>query len=148
MSAWIVSQGHIDVLVQGLIAEGIITPREANAWGRRLWEENRHSVAIRYPADADGEWPGPIGLTRAEIAGYLFRGVEAPLADGAVLAAIHCLEYQCAEWAGYEDEPGIVAVEILRRRIEDRHPAGWEGWREWPWGFEDVTEAIDRTPAA
>ena len=48
MSAWIVSKGHIDVLVNGLLQHGLISPKEIAQTGQLLWRENHLSVNDRY----------------------------------------------------------------------------------------------------
>lgn len=49
MSAWIVSRAHIDALVAGLAANGIVDgSADMDAVGRELWRENYRSVNFRY----------------------------------------------------------------------------------------------------
>ena len=138
MSAWIVSKGHIDVLVQALIVEGLIRPDQASEYGQLLWKENHHSVDVRYREEN-------------EVPVYEFSGIEAPLADGAVHHAIRCYHYQCMEWEGFEDEPGMRFILELERIIDERHPADGDGDRfggeDWPWGFDSIEQAVDRAQA-
>lgn len=141
MSAWIVSKAHIDALVQASIENGLIPlDREcADLLGVLLWEENRYSVAVRYPGDADGEWPGPIGLTIAEIHGYRFEGVEAPMDSSIILTLADCWEYQCAEFRGWDERPGAERVRRLRAAIGDGVQASKDVRH---WGIDDIREAV------
>lgn len=139
MSAWIVSKGHVDAIVQQLIVDGLITLDQADATGRMLWDENHYSISVRYGEDA-------------QTPDYKFEGVEAPLSDGVILACIHCLDSQCAEWQGYDQTPGMKLIERLRRVICQRHgitDPDNDGplWADAPWGIDSIEEAIARTPS-
>lgn len=141
MSAWIVSKGHVDALVQQMIVDGLITLDQADATGKMLWDENHYGVNVRYR----GHEPTP---------DYKFEGVEARLDDIVILAQIHCLNYQCAEWQGYENQPGMQLIKRLRTRICDRHgvepgdvDSDYHLWRDAPWGIDSIEEAIAQSEA-
>lgn len=88
MSAWIVSLDHVDLLVSAVRemtgnartvtfeGERVSIPASDDDLGRLLWQENLDSVAYRYPGDEDGEWPGPVGLTRAHVEAYTHVPVD------------------------------------------------------------------------
>lgn len=148
MSAWIVSRGHIDALVQSLIAEGLVPMSDASSVGRELWEECRRSVAYRYPNDADGEWPGPNGLTVAEIASYRFAGIEAPLDDVIIYHQWTCYGYQSCEHDAWTDARAHDLLEECSTLIAARH-GGHAAMSELtdrrprlPWGVDSVIECV------
>jgi hypothetical protein len=107
MSAFIVPVAHITVLVQALINEGLIPPGEASATGTLLLKENVKSVNIRY-----GE--------KTRVKKYTFKGIEAPLEDAVVLAGICCIQYQMAEYDGYDLQPGWLLLEKLSKAMHAR----------------------------
>lgn len=149
MSAWIVSKAHIDALVQEMIAREMIEPNAARVVGYELWEENRRSVAARYPGDGDGEWPGPIGLKIADIAGYQFEGIEAPLHPDAMVHAVHCYNYQSCEHPGWDNSLACRWMEELEASIHKQLGTTLDGWRDnarshgWPWGIVAIEQVID-----
>lgn len=136
---WIVTKAHIDALVQQMIVDGVIHASEADSTGTRLWAENHHSVSVRYREDCQAP-------------DYKFKGIEARLDDGVILALIHCLDYQCCEWDGYENETGMQLIQRLRGRICRRHGINdvqddQSLWANAPWGIDSIEEAIARTPS-
>lgn len=136
MSAWIVSKGHIDCLVQALIVEGIVPMSEATPAGQLLWEENYRSVNCRYSeSEACPE--------------YVFEGVEAPLDDAIVWRQLDCYDYQTCEHAAWGD-PGnparklhdaLEAVYRARHGVESSHDLPRDGM---PWGITTIAEAVAR----
>ena len=128
MSAWIVSKGLIDCLVQAGIVEGLVTVAEADAFGQMLWHENHLSIEARY-----GDEPNTPT--------YKFTGVEAPLDDGIVYSQVRCYDYQTCEHAGYEASDAHRFVQALSERLEARRGTD-EMPDEAPWGIEDIHEAI------
>lgn len=150
MSAWIVSKGHIDCLVQASIAERLTAPHEANETGRMLWQECFNSVVYRYPNDGDGERPGPRDFRDADVDDYEFRGVEAPLDDAIVVWQIHCYDYQSCEHPEWETSDARELVLKLEAVIDARHAAEGDSWhynapstQGWhPWGIDSIEQAV------
>lgn len=149
MSAWIVSGGHIDVLVHALAQYGVVPPdlgavgfREL---GQRLWHENHRSVNHRYSEDT----PTPR---------YELRTTEATLGPIVVLKAVACFQYQSCEHPGWPDSEAHDLMEALRTAILDRHPEFGErvrgpfgetyryttlpAYARAPWGIETLDEAV------
>lgn len=154
MSAWIVSKEHIDLIVSegirlearlvsvgddGALEVDRLTSLNANTVGRVLWGECQRSVAYRYPRDRDGQWPGPAGLTLAEIEGYTWTPTTLRLGMDretqrlvGLINAIECYEYQSCEhpgWASSEAKRWVesiyrLAVARLTRRLEPNLPWG------------------------
>lgn len=144
MSAWLVSRRHIDALVTATrqLPRWGDTPwsDDPDELGRMLWGECLKSVSSRYPRDGDGEWPGPAGLTRAEIAGYTYTpptrtaGGEtgAPAYDHAtLLKAIDCYEYQSSEHDGWRKSIARKLCGALRDHLIGTLP----GYSAAPWGI-------------
>lgn len=153
MSAWIVPKGHIDVLVQALIAEDSVVDYFASDVGMVLWRENVLSVAARYPYDGDGERPGPADFRDANVVFYSFIGLPGEkLDDYAVHKAIGCYRYQSCEHLSWQGSQAEVLTRHLNERIESRIPAEPgarpKGWDDWPWGFESIEQAVKREVTA
>ncbi len=135
MSAWIVTHAHIDALVTQMLAEGIIEPAAADFIGTSLWFENHHGVNVRYSEAT----PTPE---------YTY---EAPEGFNLDLAKVHtlirCYQYQCAEYDGYDDQPGYLLTEALRAAIEakigDPNADRLDGRTSLrgPWGISTLEEA-------
>lgn len=118
MSAWIVGKEHIDLLVTAALAWELVVAEKAEETGRMLWLECQRSVAYRYPNDKDGQWPGPIGLTVAEIEGYTFEAIEG-IVDPAVLkVAAASYAYQSCEHPDWEDSAAYKLALELRSAAE------------------------------
>jgi hypothetical protein len=101
MSAWIVGNAHIDLLVRGLVESEIVVGIDPNEVGRTLWRENLASVAARYPGDKDGERPGPISFRDSDVDTYIYVRPEGPLDLGVLLNAANSYDYQSCEHSGW-----------------------------------------------
>lgn len=167
MSAYIVDKAHIDALVQaGLLAarrdrspsfrwgawpdpdnytQWELNDGNANEIGARLWLENAASVAARYPNDAEGEWPGPAGLTLAEIGAYEFEPLAEPLTFAELIDAISGYEYQSCEHRGWRapDNYARAFTSALRDRTA-RSMADLENERAGRPGMWSVPEERER----
>lgn len=141
MSAWLVEKGHIDVLVQAAFVEGLLPhyAEDANALGKLLWRENHLSLNARY-----GD-PVPDEID------YTFEGVEAPLDDTHLSAAVHCYDYQtCEHGEAYTQSAAFRLCEQLLECIAERHDgkdpysvAAAAGRRDtYKWGYNSVLEAV------
>uniref|UniRef100_A0A6M3JER0 Uncharacterized protein n=1 Tax=viral metagenome TaxID=1070528 RepID=A0A6M3JER0_9ZZZZ len=98
-----------------------LTEETADATGLMLWEECRQSVAHRYPNDGDGMWPGPAGLTMAEVAEYRYQSNQIIAADPVkTLQALRCYEYQTCEHPDWESSEAKRCVEAIRDKMISR----------------------------
>jgi hypothetical protein len=132
VSAWIVSKGHIDCLVQSLIAEGLATFADADEVGQMLWHENHLSIQARYGDEPDT----PL---------YHFTGVEAPLDDAIVYKQAQCYDYQSCEHAAWESSEAYKLNEALSTILADRNggtDALWGRSGQAPWGIEHIEQAV------
>lgn len=148
MSAWLVSNAHIDVLVNALAEHGVLAP-DANfrAAGQMLWAENNRSVNYRYSE-------------RKRHPHYTLHTTEAPLDVYAVLQAISCYSYQSCERPDWTDSKAHKLVEALREAILTARPELAEPvpsefdtkrmvpaytrsqeYDRYPWGFDDLADA-------
>jgi hypothetical protein len=131
MSAFIVSKQHIDAIVSAATSkwgqfsyyhDGSRRAFDRNQAGAMLWEECRKSVAHRYPGDGDGNWPGPSGLTQAEIAGYRYTEPVKVFPLVASLALIDSYEYQACEHDEWDASEARSLCGAIRRALIRRLP--------------------------
>jgi hypothetical protein len=138
MSAWVVSQRHIDALLTAAINSpyGVefpgptrerVTTENADQCGRALWAECIRSVSHRYPGERPDALPGPSG--GGELESYRFR--PCPLPAVVVLKAIRCYEYQSCEHPEWEASPACEFCADLRLAWIPQLP----GYDEAPWGI-------------
>jgi len=150
MSAWIVTENHIDALVEWGIRTGLINTPEADTAGRKLWAENLASVAYRYPHDGDGERPGPTGFRDADVTTYVWSAAKPTLPDMGyagfdpndpehALQQVGCYTYQSCEhedwdgsWAKSYCDALVAALKPLAAKAH-RHPKRAKA--EIPWGI-------------
>ena len=153
MSAWIVSSGHIDVLVHALAQYEVVSPDLGadgfRALGQKLWQENHASVNYRY-----GEF--------TNTPRYQLRTTEATLDPIVVLKAVACFDYQSCEHPGWTASDAHELIEALHTAVLARHPDLGErvqgpfgetyryttlpAWERAPWGI-DVLEDVIPVPA-
>lgn len=149
MSAWLVAQGHIDVLVQGLIEYRLIEPDKGTETGRLLWLENRRSLLARYRE--------PVNDEANET--YVFTGVESL---PCLIQATGCFIYQSCEHDEWEASLANGLMQALEAWVAERVMLTVEEAHAWtmtvaakrerqrgaypgiPWGFVSVHQA---TPA-
>mgnify|MGYP001237777529 FL=1 len=106
-----------------------LTRETADETGRMLWWECMRSVAYRYPDDAIGALPGPVGLTLDEIYGYTFTCLPGDPDPVVVLSLIACYEYQTCEHPDWHTSEAREFCEALRDRTIRRLP----GYDDAPW---------------
>lgn len=157
MSAFVVSQKHIDAIVMGawLGPKGCnrhtwyapeyyrpngdrfkITELSVDEIGRMLWAENVKSVQYRYqdwdqthPAT---DLPGPAAFRMDEVDGYTLNFMTTPKRTAAeLLSLIHCYEYQSCEHPGWKTSAAKRLCRQLRHALEHFVP----GYDEAPWAI-------------
>lgn len=152
MSAWLVSEEHIDLLVTaGLVKDydrGLtwstspdrFAPREltqdiATVVGGMLWAENYASVEKLYPDVREGgQVPGQSDEFEAEhTLTYTFTPIPGDIDWLVVLKAVSCYEYQSCEHDGWETSEAKRFGEALTHRAISNLP----GYDKAPWGFDD-----------
>lgn len=150
MSAYIVSEDHIDYLVTAAIELGTnggyglywqdqrVTRNNATAFGAMLLRENIASVQRRYSDTEYADLPGP--LVTPFVSEYTYRRFSASPFSGhdldtivQVLKAVSCYEYQSCEHAGWEMSDAKRACDQIRSgyiyRLPGYEDAEWEVYR-------------------
>jgi hypothetical protein len=143
MSAFLVDRAHIAALIetgrqgpkgagQGWNVHGLrwwwgnptqtgqLDHLTEDAVGQMLWEENRQSLAYRYPTYLPYRQPLEYGT---HTGGRRLTCVE-------TLKAISCLEYQSCEHPGWEASEAHAFCEAFRHAVISRLPGydGADGW--------------------
>lgn len=164
MSAWLVSDAHIDALVQAVVTEGLVPMSEATATGKALLWENHLSLLARSRDELPAE--------NADALPYVWRGIEAPLHDGIIAHSIACYEYQSCEhgeaWeastaralmarlydvlAARNDGPSYAEratgtkreafEEVLARRERAFYVINGSRIAGYPWGLDSIEQAV------
>jgi len=149
MSAWTVSHGHIDVLVNAALQYGMVSDDLDTliALGDELWAENYASVNYRYDETDKSPDYNPVVTSL-------------PLAPLAVLKAISCYEYQTCEHPEWKTSTAKAVVDSIQRAAESRLsakqtktirsrfgetvPAYKESdeYDAQPWGFDSLEQAV------
>lgn len=131
MSAWIVSDSHIDVLVAGIVRKGLTDGLSPTEIGRELVIENHRSIEARYGPGTDARDPDDE---------YEYVPVTVPLTDENLASAAACYDYQTCEHSGYESSRARRWAMALEELVEDRNVIHGEKVDlsvGSPWGFED-----------
>lgn len=118
----------------------------AQAIARELIAENIKSVAHRYPADTDGNRPGPC-LLDAQIveaaalwAGhYQQKGLPEGIAPIAVAKLADCLEYQSCEHESFKTSLAQRQINEIRSRAVTLLP----GYDRAPWTWDAIDPELD-----
>lgn len=150
MSAWIVSKTHIDLLITAALAWELIVQEGADEAGRMLWSECQKSVAFCYPGDKDGEWPGPLDLTLADIQAYTFEAIEGRVDPDIVHFAARSLDYQSCEHPGWQTSRAYLLCNHVIEAAEAMVDRYRQRWGEAPenelaYGPEGAWSADSRT---
>ena len=132
MSAWLVTEGHIDVIVQGAIQLDLTNAEDATETGRTLLLENYRSLAARY------------GDSIPEDIGYHFRGLPegVEVDPAAVLQAVQCYAYQASEhieWGESAANDLCVRLEAACREAGATDVTA----NDWPWGYVSIHQATE-----
>lgn len=151
MSAWMVSHGHITLLVEACFRYEIVKPHDGtpDAVGQMLWRENRRSVNARYEEthrtptyrhDSDRilhalRWPtntlGSLGTAR-----------ELVRVPHLVYKQLACYEYQSCEHAGWKQSDAYRLIQDLRLAVlasmgmTEDEAGETDEWATDPWGLE------------
>ena len=130
MSAWLVSDAHINALVEGAIRLGVIESADAYKTGSMLRRANTKSIRARY-----GEWRCDAPETYYRPA-YRYWTPRQPLSDVSLLKNVGCYDYQTCEYDAYERSAAWRFVKQMERVLA-LYGVTWEspGYSEAPWGI-------------
>jgi hypothetical protein len=135
MSAWLVSQRHIDEIVRfasgaryAISVRGTAlrfdpkAPADLTKMGRMLWAENAISIKARY------------GDNNPECFDYTYTPTARPALPAVVIIkALDCLEYQSCEHDSYYASEAYA----LLRQLRDNAAARVPGYDAAPWGIDE-----------
>lgn len=165
MSAWVVGQDHIDLMVtaamrlSGWNEKYINIPETADILGKGLWKENYNSVNHRY--DERKRTPAYHWTPVAEVQEEVLR----PEVLVQIIHAVDCYEYQSCEHPAWSDSTAYWACQAVKAWAEEQLVAmdwpkdeynyggekpDWRGMKvaAWGWAREDgfkTADAEDRT---
>ncbi|MEA5456723.1 hypothetical protein SPF06_18525 [Sinomonas sp. JGH33] len=153
MSAWIVSQDHIDLMVTVALRIAEFNPRyvdvaaAGDALGTDLWEENHRSVNHRYSESTPT--PAYSWTPVADVEG------GAPLVGAhlvQILKAVHCYDYQTCEHPEWTSSKAFYVSRTIEQWAERQlgamdwpedeatvfpdHPPRWRGMDDAAWGWD------------
>ncbi len=147
MSAYIVANGHIDILVAAAQQYGTLGDQDPQAAGQMLWDENFASVNFRY-SDAQ------------PVEAYELHTTDKALHPVVVLKALGAYEYQSdqrEDWETSAPHAFITRIQSviyaqypeLAKPVPSRHQPGktepayytHKVYDLAPWGFEDLSDA-------
>ncbi|MFD4407730.1 hypothetical protein ACFWPH_33695 [Nocardia sp. NPDC058499] len=153
MSAFIVGNEHIDILVNAIAQYGVAGQGAGRTvfrnLGQMLWDENVCSVDYRYREDNP----------RSR---YVLHTTEGELDALAVLKAAHCYEYQSCEHPEWDDSQARTWITRLREAIYAEQPdyatpvpGHYSGhlvpayqlhveYQQWLWPFARLEDAVTR----
>lgn len=133
MSAYIVSKETIDRAVAMLLIEGVIVDkRDANEWGKRMWNMNVDAVSQRYAhhAATDAvEW----AQTRSHADVYEFQSRPASESIEQFHKSLCCLMYQSCE-GNVDETPFFKLLDGIKDRPHLAKLRETGKWSEAKWG--------------
>lgn len=138
MSAWIVSQNHIRLLVEALYKYEVVpnntTPDHI---GRVLWRENFRSVNYRYE---EHNLLPPFTHDSEARASWMFpspdQGIIRDLVRNTALLykQICCYNYQSCQHPGWESTQAYALMAALRKAVEKHGQPDYDTTA--PWGID------------
>lgn len=138
MSAWLVSNRHVNALATFAVDQGLCADPAAAALG--MWCENRASLRDRYEDRAATYWPELATLE----GDFAYRDVTLP-SLWHVISAADCYDYQSCEHDGWKSSAAKALTDAVRARACEmlgfaagddrvrRHPE----YESAPWGIEN-----------
>jgi hypothetical protein len=153
VSAWIVSDRHIDVLVRALGRRELVSgPYGPTQVGRVLWRENVKSIHAGYPdtEENDDNYPGTFeGWSADEVDRYEYQVPADETQDpGRLLVTLDSYRYQSCEHRGWKQSTAYAWVQALQAALEAEGavelPSGSpEGSAAWsvPWREKESAAA-------
>ena len=138
MSAFIVSDAHIDYLVSAAFAwrrevnNDLYEQAEQNRLASMLKWANKVSVDYRYEGSKVYSPEEIASVDRVPRLTYALKG-RGVLEMSKILKAIDCFEYQSCEIPEWEASPAFKFCERLRSAVISSLP----GYEDAPWGIDD-----------
>lgn len=146
MSAWMVSNAHIDLLATAWVQ--LIDPAaDPQEIGQQLAHDCAASIRARYPSDTEA---------REQAFAYRFRQWPGNIDPEFLAKQVACYRYQSCE-GDWESRKSFTAVERLMGRLVamgvdyDGEPVNSRNFDEYPWGVDEEHReggALLNAPAA
>jgi hypothetical protein len=143
MSTSILCKAHTDLLVTATQRYAPEQYPDPDATGRKLWAANLAATIARWPDDADGERPGPIGFRDADVDAYTYQAVPGDIPPVAVLKALMCYRSMTQPLAAGAqevcDDLDTLATAQLPAHLQQLAPHHLHGYGHMPYELYDVT---------
>lgn len=124
MSAFIVARETIAAIVGYYSANsGYLPCEQLDAMGQMLWDENHKQYNYRYRENL-------VAPRFVYESAYSFSKLQSP---AAILAAIHCLDYQCSEHDDYQKSETKELLMRIEREAMHKVLDALPEYREAPW---------------
>ena len=129
MSAWMVSNAHIDLLATAYVRL-VDASADAQEIGAQLIRENSESICYRY-----SHYPEDCDNARAQAADYTFREWPGEIAPRLLSKSVACFDYQACEHPAYEESEGKRIVAALEAKAPEFNSGS--AFDALPWGVEE-----------
>jgi hypothetical protein len=121
MSAWMVSDNHINALINFELRSKFSSIRDPQAIGQLLVDQNVRSLVARY------------GKVDGQRAAHTFKFTDTPpLAPVIILKQCDCYDYQAGETKDYQRTKAAKVIARIRSAAIDALP----GYDDAPWGID------------
>jgi hypothetical protein len=123
MSAFMVSNETIDLIVQAAFKYKVVTKRQRTLFGQTLWQANQQSLSERYSDEGE-----PTYLLAAD-AYPAFTPFPRKVKRIAISGALACFEYQSCEAAGWATSEVKRLLDIVAEK--NAMASGYEPTTQW-----------------
>jgi hypothetical protein len=130
MSAYLVTDSTIDVIVHAAVKYGVITAASADAVGTAIKHQNRYALHCRY------------GDELPAVTEYAFTAFSRKVQRITIDSCIRCWNYQCSEFEGCDETAISRLIQLVRERNAARIPAYDEAAVRGPWGVDNHEQAM------
>lgn len=137
MSAWMVSDAHLDLLATAWVQ--LIDPdADPQAIGQQLARDCAASIRARYE-----DRHGCAAEAEAQAEAYRFRKWPGNIDPAMLAKQVACFDYQACETLDWKERPSFVACERLAGRLVamgfdfQGEPMNSRRFDEYPWGVDE-----------
>lgn len=139
MSAWMISDAHIDLLTTAYLR--LCNPEvDPQAVGRQFADDCAASIRARY-ADRHG----CAAAAEQQAADYQYKPWSNVIDPWLLATEIACYDYQSCETEDWKTRPSYVACEALNEKLKEQG-VDWEkqprGVEHMPWGVDENHRAL------
>jgi hypothetical protein len=126
-------------MVQSACVEGLMPFDQADLWWQMAKWQNHYALYCRY-----GDALPCVEVTDLEVNR---TSVETELHPGAIVRAIACWNYQCAEFEDHDKTRVSIMFEALGQLLRAQYP-DIDFDADYPWGISDWDDVIWRKETA